>query len=495
MANGELIQSEVAVASVSTPASGKTSLFPNAYGRYTAKTDDGATNYLTAPMVNVLDFGAVGNGITDSTAAIQAAINSLVVGSGGTVYLPWTPSAYQVTGLTIGKGIRLIGDGIHGTVIRCIGSNQTAITTNSAAGGGQEIAYLQIIPNDVTNKAIWVKGTDHAYIHDCRFYGAVDAHVVLDQNNVGGAYTHRILNCQFDNLVTAASVGLRITNTQGTPSGAVVNTVVALNHFFGDAPIVYVNFAGGTPGADEIVENQFTARTNGVGTAISLSANSMACRITQNYFEQFANAITIASGSGNPTPHVIAWNHYDTCTVRLNNSNSPATVGVNSATTDVQALLANQAATAATTVLVGATWTSQSSILSVGSQIRCRFKFVTVKTTSPPTLTFQMKVAGTSQAAVVVTQISSVTAGSGWLEGVVTIRTVGATGTAVATIVGGYSQGLTSGVDTSFGLVNTATFVIDTTATKLFELVGFMTTGVVSNTLTIAEGSVEVVRV
>jgi hypothetical protein len=45
--------------------------------------------------VSVLDFGAVGNGVADDTAAIQAAIASLPVQIGGIVYFPQQPNTFQ----------------------------------------------------------------------------------------------------------------------------------------------------------------------------------------------------------------------------------------------------------------------------------------------------------------------------------------------------------------------------------------------------------------
>jgi len=76
-----------------------------------------ATGSLTARSVqdrfasvrNVRDFGAVGNGTTDDTAAIQAAIARVVSDGGGTVYFP--PGSYKHTGLTVtGRCVRLAGD-------------------------------------------------------------------------------------------------------------------------------------------------------------------------------------------------------------------------------------------------------------------------------------------------------------------------------------------------------------------------------------------------
>ena len=60
--------------------------------------------------VNVLDFGAVGDGTTNDTAAIQAAINSLPT-NGGAVYLPAGNYLISST-LTQTKRLFLFGDGV-----------------------------------------------------------------------------------------------------------------------------------------------------------------------------------------------------------------------------------------------------------------------------------------------------------------------------------------------------------------------------------------------
>ena len=67
--------------------------------------------------VNVLDYGAVGDGVTDDTAAIQAALNV-----GGTVLFP--PGTYILNGnLTIGNNTTLIGSGKASTILHLGPSN------------------------------------------------------------------------------------------------------------------------------------------------------------------------------------------------------------------------------------------------------------------------------------------------------------------------------------------------------------------------------------
>ena len=79
-----------------------------------------------AETVSVKDFGAVGDGVTDDTAAIQAAVNAAAnIGLGTRVYLP--SGQYKISSeITVtNTKIVLYGDGIDATIIR-----QTSATAN-----------------------------------------------------------------------------------------------------------------------------------------------------------------------------------------------------------------------------------------------------------------------------------------------------------------------------------------------------------------------------
>lgn len=70
----------------------------------------GIMNVSGSPWFNVKSYGAVGNGSTDDTSAIQAAINAAVSNGGGTVYLPI--GVYKITStLTIISSISIRGEG------------------------------------------------------------------------------------------------------------------------------------------------------------------------------------------------------------------------------------------------------------------------------------------------------------------------------------------------------------------------------------------------
>ena len=67
------------------------------------------------PVFNVLNYGAIGNGVTNSTAAFQAALNAAGQYPGATVYVP--AGNYMVSQIFMRSNNLLIGDGAGKTNI------------------------------------------------------------------------------------------------------------------------------------------------------------------------------------------------------------------------------------------------------------------------------------------------------------------------------------------------------------------------------------------
>lgn len=130
-------------------------------------------------IIDVKDFGATGNGTTDDTAAIQAAINAGGVGS----YIYFPPGTYLVSATVTGKANQvLFGAGATSTVIQRSGNFGHTFSWGSSAGAVQIRGlwfnhsqwYTQgatSLPNLATSGAhIYMSGAQQALIENCFFW-------------------------------------------------------------------------------------------------------------------------------------------------------------------------------------------------------------------------------------------------------------------------------------------------------------------------------------
>jgi hypothetical protein len=161
------------------------------------KYDEGATGAVNRPInlklneiISVKDFGAVGNGITDDTAAINAAIAAIPV-TGGTLYFPASTGSYMISQTIIVNTNDLI--------INFNGQSVSYLSTYTKIGTGDFGIYnvmFAITSNRVTfvngsfkqgsftdsGSFIWIAlGTDSCMVDKCKFYN-------LPYNTIGGVY-------------------------------------------------------------------------------------------------------------------------------------------------------------------------------------------------------------------------------------------------------------------------------------------------------------------
>lgn len=150
--------------------------------------------------VSVTDFGAVGDGVTDDTAAIQAAIDATPVG--GTLYFPDTTGFYLCNStLMLNKSIQIVG----GAVVRQLenGAKTTSGVILKYAGADKLLFVQRSNATGVGLNGILIKGIDFRPTVD----GAASSGVVFDANG-GAIFGVKFENCHWQYFGKYAAAAL-----------------------------------------------------------------------------------------------------------------------------------------------------------------------------------------------------------------------------------------------------------------------------------------------
>lgn len=275
---------------------------------------------INGEVLNVLDFGALGDGNNNDTSAIQAAIDAAQAFS-GTVYIPDGVFLLYAP-LQITSGITLVGNGRESTILRVVDTGQTISAIKTS---------VFVDKLTIKNLRIEASNTKNAYVPVSTWYGKHGIefkdvhHWVLDQvdvwyfNNDGvhleESYIGYCQNCHFAGNngwgvwagLTALgvnyanhAVSVQNTEVQGNKTGGI--------YVEGSSAFNIVNStieANSTVGIDVIYAAAFTItgnyfETNGayhirVGNTLSTAGPSLSGAISGNNLQ---NATTSGVSGG-----------------------------------------------------------------------------------------------------------------------------------------------------------------------------------------------------
>jgi len=166
--------------------------------------------------VNVRNYGAVGDGVTDDTEAIQAAIND--TSDGGAVWFP--RGIFMVRTLkVVNKGTSLIGNGRWATrILRLNGSSDPVIDMSGTGTGIGHTRYNSIQELTVSGNGLPGALLRCYYADNCIFREVSFIHCPGMAVDFSEVWDSRFENCSWENCgsVNEAAVFLRNSTAPGT---------------------------------------------------------------------------------------------------------------------------------------------------------------------------------------------------------------------------------------------------------------------------------------
>ena len=271
-------------------------------------------------VFNVKNYGATGDGSTDDTSFISAAITAAAV-SGGVVFFP--PGTYRVTSvLTISEDVSLVGgSGETTAILMDHASNELINTSGSSSYEGNVIEGLRLAAS-VSNSGIVIdlQGSPNIKIRNC-FIGSAN-NTAAQIINVGTS-TQRVMidSCTLQTGATASSNLISVGNTSGS-----AETIATRCKFL--IPSSYNSTILVCSGRTQVHHCDFNASGLAVVAPIYIELNSTAEQViaTGNAFRNPSSG-TATAFFGHSTPAIVcSGNRFGGANVTAYNSISESSV-------------------------------------------------------------------------------------------------------------------------------------------------------------------------
>jgi hypothetical protein len=199
--------------------------------------------------VSVKDFGAVGDGVTDDTAAIQAALNA-----GDLVFFP--NGTYKITSVKLNYNQHVFGEGFDTKILPTAGSNTFVLSSDNITiedlfFNDTSLSYAEDTPtltanciytDAVTYNAGFVRGIQAIKISRCQFVNIKGAAIYINQS-MRESY---ITECRFFGMGNSSTGVGAIHGQEALGSGTNINNIFITNNIFYRFDVPPINLKAST---------------------------------------------------------------------------------------------------------------------------------------------------------------------------------------------------------------------------------------------------------